>query len=886
MPTTLVFLVTLGAIPAQPRRFYAHPAVLDGRGVIAPWYNGQNGQFDWRVRIAAETMKRYPWTDTSRAVAAAPEYVFSGAWNITPDGTITIPPINDWANGDLGQRAAYVLTALVDYYRYTGDAAAIAHITLQADTLLDHGLTPADHPWPGFLISVPTKGKPYGACDPHGFIQLDIVAEVGLALVRASHMTGNTRWLDAAKHWADLLAEKRCREPGVAPWGRYANPDDAPWEDPMTGGIVFLLDFFDALIRAGYTGRDNAIVEAREAGAAYLRDVLLPEWAGPETWGRNYWDWPCPVQVENVTEFAARYVIEHPAEFPDWRCDARNILTLFLNRTCVSPVSNGDVYAGAWAYPESSGCCGRSLWYGPLELGNVYAEYGVLADSAWAREIARRSMILATYDAHETGVVEDNIDGGGVVADAWFKIAHPMALKHVLGVIAWMPEVFGASRENHIVRSSSVVSSVVYGDGAITYTTHDAIAPCEDVLRLAFRPSRVRADGVELTARADGGGVGYRLRALPDGDWIVTIRHDGRTTVSIEGNDPQDEIDDGALTFSGPWETRPCAPAMSGGERVATNAGATMRYEFAGNQVRVMGSVGPDGGLADVKLDGAKQLAGIDAWSPSPRERQVLWYRNGLANGRHTLEITTTGRGNPRSDGSAVWIDGVQVSAATPTPGAPPLGAGEGPTEAQRLLFGYTGRTDYKDSAGNTWRPGTEFVVRAGVTVDSVAASWWTTRRQHDVLGTRDAELYRYGIHGSEFWVPLTVGPGRYHVRVRLCETRRVDADKRAMTIAINGRDVVQDLDVAATALAHARAGAPSATPWDAPTSGFGRAVDLVFSGIEPAAGMIVVHFRGSRGGEAMVQAIEIAPGDGGEGAEPVSLPPAPTTTQSAEKPK
>ena len=28
--------------------------------------------------------------------------------------------------------------------------------------------TPADHPWPNFLISVPVKGKPYGQCDPAG----------------------------------------------------------------------------------------------------------------------------------------------------------------------------------------------------------------------------------------------------------------------------------------------------------------------------------------------------------------------------------------------------------------------------------------------------------------------------------------------------------------------------------------------------------------------------------------------------------------------------------------------------------------------------------------------------------------------------------------------
>ena len=141
----------------NPETYYAHPAVHDRYGVIAPWYTGQNGQCDLRVRIAAETMKRYPWVAPPQAVSAAPHYIFNGHWQISQQGAIKPLPINDWDNGDLGQRAAYVLSALVDYYRYTGDAAAIAHLTYQADALLDHCQTGPDHPWPNFLISVPTK---------------------------------------------------------------------------------------------------------------------------------------------------------------------------------------------------------------------------------------------------------------------------------------------------------------------------------------------------------------------------------------------------------------------------------------------------------------------------------------------------------------------------------------------------------------------------------------------------------------------------------------------------------------------------------------------------------------------------------------------------------
>src|SRR5512138_1388106 len=123
---TTVVLTMAGmsrAATTQPR-YYAHEAVLDEHGVIAPWYQGANGQIDQRIRVAAETLKRYPWTPQGKAPRQLPEYMWSGAWKIAPDGTITIPTIGDWANGDLGQRAAYVLGALIDYYRYSGEAWA------------------------------------------------------------------------------------------------------------------------------------------------------------------------------------------------------------------------------------------------------------------------------------------------------------------------------------------------------------------------------------------------------------------------------------------------------------------------------------------------------------------------------------------------------------------------------------------------------------------------------------------------------------------------------------------------------------------------------------------------------------------------------------------
>lgn len=881
-PALLSLLICLLSPPfasgqrTQPG-YFGHHAVEDRHGVIAPWYKGLNGQCDFRVRVAAETLKRYPWATRPQTGLPAPDYIYNGRWEIKPDGTIRPRKLEDWGNGDLAQRGAYAMIGWVDYYRYTGDPAAIAHISMIADVLLNHCQTTEDHQWPRLLISVPNRGEPYGRCNPKGMIQLDLVALFGLGLVRGYQITGNQQWLDAARHWADLLAARRSREPGFSPWNRYANPEDVFWDDRQTGGVVVLLRFFDELIRIGYTGDNNSLIEARDAGRAYLLDVLLPRWLENDAFGRDYWDWPHPVQSETLSEMIPRYMMGLPEVFPNWRVDSRNIMSLFLQRACVAPESDGDVYNGAWAYPEGSQCCGRSLSYPPMQVGAAFAEFGVRADSEWGRELARRQFILATYDCHETGVVEDGMDGGNVVAGSWLQIAHPLPLAYVLDGMAWLPDVLGPNRENHIMRSTSVVSKVTYGDGRIEYTTFDAPPGTTDVLRLAFRPSSILADGEPLSESASLNENGYAIKLLSNGDCIVTVRHDRHRMVLIEGDDPQQQVDDPQMRFTGKWREQKHPEHFGGSAQVATEAGANASFTFDGNQVRLIGSVDDSGGLADVYIDDVKQLCGIDCWNPYTLRQQVLYHKSGLNSGRHTLKVVALGKGNPLSRGTRICVDAIQFSAATGEAG---FGEGGGPTDTQRWIFGYPGREDYVDSQHNAWRPATEVVLRVGENNDPVETCWYTVARRLSIAGTKDPVLYRHGMHAKEFTAYFTVGPGTYHVRVKLMESRWVDPTSRLMDVDINGRPMVRDLDIAATATGRPASVAFTANDrkiWD----GLNRAVDLVFDDIRPEHGVIAVRFRGVNDAEAVVSAIEVGPGPGGPGATPITAQPPSASRQA-----
>ncbi len=167
------------------------------------------------------------------------------------------------------------------------------------------------------------------------------------------------------------------------------------------------------------------------------------------------------------------------------------------------------------------------------------------------------------------------------------------------------------------------------------------------------------------------------------------------------------------------------------------------------------------------------------------------------------------------------------------------------------MIFGYARREDYVDSKGNLWRPATEFVTRTGYGTDSVVESLWTDRRTLYIGNTDDPELYRYGIHGKEFRVNVTVGPGTYDVRLLFADTPlhwflEPDPDggflKRIMNVEIDGERVIEKRNVAGEA------------------GGTFRALNRTFRSVEPQNGIIEIRCTGAEGRDAILQALEVVP--------------------------
>ena len=133
-------------------------------------------------------------------------------------------------------------------------------------------------------------------------------------------------------------------------------------------------------------------------------------------------------------------------------------------------------------------------------------------------------------------------------------------------------------------------------------------------------------------------------------------------------------------------------------------------------------------------------------------------------------------------------------------------------------------------------------------------ASFWTEPQLNEVAGTSDPELYRYGVYGREFTAYFTVAPEQiYHVRLKFCQARKPpDPGGYTTSIQIGDKPVAADMDIAATA------------------GGLGKAIDLVVNDVRPQHGVIAIRFLSTASSVAMIQAIEVGPGNSAAGAKPV----------------
>ncbi len=125
------------------------------------------------------------------------------------------------------------------------------------------------------------------------------------------------------------------------------------------------------------------------------------------------------------------------------------------------------------------------------------------------------------------------------------------------------------------------------------------------------------------------------------------------------------EPDQAAWSWKGGWTSE--TPKDDGTRKVkrAGGAGDEATLAFEGTGVALVGTMGQDGGRADVYLDGAK-AGEIDAWIPERTHDNDYWHVTGLANGPHTVRIVVRADADGRSRGRVVQVERAVVFGPRP----------------------------------------------------------------------------------------------------------------------------------------------------------------------------------------------------------------------------
>ncbi|MEW5980074.1 MAG: hypothetical protein AB1898_30130 [Acidobacteriota bacterium] len=541
-----------------------HEVVLDAQGKLLAWYHPEkNLGYDRFLRLGWEFMKNKVPVDPSTGDKVYLRYAIFNP--NTLQGTY-------WQHNPATTFAHFVDT-LVNWYPYSGDKEAIGVVREMLDYQLAFGTTAADWKWPGVPFPTSCGGdKEYGRCirdmprDFYGGIEPDKVGEMGLAYVQFYELTGERKYLEAGLQCAKVLAEKvRAGDANHTPWPFRvdARSGELINQGEYGGLVVAPVRLFDELIHLG-SGDTAAFKKARDMAWDWILKHPLNTFSQAyDKWTGYYEDIPKDTANENdMNSMMTCYYIlarDNPADVdPQWHKHVGHL----IDRSRV--LLGRGPYFGAWAIDEQlrpdgglrgapsedtaypapggallgvygRGCCSRAgLSCRTAQWGAINAMFFEKTRDGQAREHAFRSLNYATYFAASDGKINccGTRPDNALVGEYWFEDGYADAGRSFAWALGAVPE-FAPIAQNHLLRSSTVVQEVKYGEGSIRYRTFDDFGTA--VLRLNFKPVQVTAGGKPLQERTDLNSSGYTVQALEGGDYVVRLRHEKAREIAVAG---------------------------------------------------------------------------------------------------------------------------------------------------------------------------------------------------------------------------------------------------------------------------------------------------------------------------------------------------------------
>jgi hypothetical protein len=520
-PDTTVALLDEVAV-ATGETLDTHAVQVDGDGKLLSWVTPQDQAFSQVSALSWGLLLNRMPTDPGNGLKV---YLTHSEYDpVSLAGTT-------WPNNPAGKNAMLAESAAL-YYAYSGNRAVIDLVRTLLDHQLAYGTTPAGYAWAGVPWSTGKAGSiSYGndtLREGAGVLEPDKVGELGFhGYLRMWQITGDTRYRAAAIACADALVKNlRSGNANRSPWPFRVNAQTGNSVEDYSSHVIAAIRLFDELIRlnlgnvAGYTS-------ARAAVWNWLMTYPMSN----NRWTQYFEDVPRKTnQFSNLNQYApgqtARYLLEYPSRDADALLKASALIGFIESRFGGDASGDPGLFRGARTIAEQTDYFYKMASH-TSRFGAINALLAAATGDAVARDKALRSLNWATYMARSNGTVNEGPAESRFNAPFWFTDGHGDYVRHFMIAMGAFPE-WSPRSENHLLRSTSVITSIAYASNSITWDTFDADAT--EVLRVATLPRGVSVAGVELPQRTDLTAAGWTYDSASG---VLKVRHGSGTRVQV-----------------------------------------------------------------------------------------------------------------------------------------------------------------------------------------------------------------------------------------------------------------------------------------------------------------------------------------------------------------
>jgi hypothetical protein len=505
-----------------------HEVRVDDKGNILPWHSSDLGQsYDHALKLVWNF-----WKNMEIDSNGMQYHMNHQVWSSDHD-----------RRGLGGDQIMMAMSSWDLYYNYTGDESLIENMRYMADYYLANSLSSPDSQWPDlpypYNMNVESGIYDGDMILGKGYLQPDKAGSFGYELVHLYKKTGEKKYLDAAIKIANVLAAKV--QPGDndnSPWPFKVHAttgetgilvDNTTWYEGMDKDLkkpgakvkkscyttfwTSTLNLFKELI-ALQEGDGHAYKKAFDIGVDWLKTYP----AKTNKWGPFFEDIPrwSDTQINGVTY--AMFIMENPELDPNWKETVNHIFKWVHdeldNRQYLKYGVVPTDEQTAYRQPGNS----HSARQASMEL--MYWEK--TGDTTYVRN-AVRQLSWATYMVDHDG---KNFYPTNAV---WMTDGYGDYVRHYLRAMAAAPQL-APDKEDHMLRTSSIVRKITYGPAGISYETFDKAS--ENIFRLTSKPKEVKVNGIVLKEITDKAAEGWTWESLNKGG-VLRVRQAQGNKVEI-----------------------------------------------------------------------------------------------------------------------------------------------------------------------------------------------------------------------------------------------------------------------------------------------------------------------------------------------------------------